>query len=191
MILRRLLLPPLLCLSFSVHAVEIEGVQFEDRTKSGNAELVLNGAGLRTRVFFKVYAIGLYVPEKKSTAADVLAQKGPKRLRIALLRDLTAEQFADALVERIQANHSAAEIEPLKARIEKFSALLLGLKAAPKGSTVVIDWLPESGTRLAFNGEKRGEDIPGEDFHRALLKIWLGDKPAQDDLKEALLGKAQ
>lgn len=189
--LRHLLLPPLLCLGLSAQAVEVEGVRFEDKTKAGNTELVLNGAGLRTRVFFKVYAIGLYVPEKKGVVTDILAQKGAKRLRIALLRDLTAEQFADALIERVQANHSAAELEPLKARLDKFSAILLGLKAAPKGATVVIDWLPESGTRLSFNGEKRGEDIPGEDFQRALLKIWLGDKPAQDDLKDALLGKAQ
>lgn len=187
---RHLLLLPLLCLGLAAQAVEIEGVQFEDKIKAGNTELVLNGAGLRTRVFFKVYAIGLYVTEKKAAAADVLAQKGAKRLRIALLRDLTAEQFADALIERVQANHSATELEALKARLDKFSAILLGLKAAPKGSVVAIDWLPESGTRLSFNGEKRGEDIPGEDFQRALLKIWLGDKPAQDDLKEALLGKA-
>jgi hypothetical protein len=189
--LRNLLLLPLACLSLAAQAVEIEGVKFDDRTKLGNAELALNGAGLRTRVFFKVYAVGLYVPEKKGAAADVLAQKGAKRLRIVTLRDLTAEQFADALVEGMQKNHAAAEIEPLKARIDKFRAIMLDLKEAPKGATVVIDWLPEIGTRLAFNGEKRGEDIPGEDFYRALLKVWLGDKPAQDDLKEALLGKSQ
>ncbi len=189
--IRNLLLLPLACLSLAAQAIEIEGIKFEDKTKLGNADLVLNGAGLRTRVFFKVYAIGLYLPEKKGAAADVLAQKGAKRLRIALLRDLTAEQFAEALVERIQANSTATEVGSLKARIDKFQATLLDLKAAPKGAVVGIDYLPESGTRLTFNGEKRGEDIPGEDFHRALLKIWLGDKPAQDDLKEALLGKSQ
>lgn len=184
-----LLLASLACLSFSAQAVEVEGIKFEDKARLGNAELVLNGAGLRTRVFFKVYAIGLYVPEKKAAAADILAQKGAKRLRIVTLRDLTAEQFADALVEGMQKNSSPAENEALKARIDKFRAVILDLKAAPKATTVVIEYLPESGTRLSFNGEKRGEDIAGEDFHRALLKIWLGDKPAQDDLKEALLGK--
>lgn len=191
--LRNLLLLPLACLSLAVQAVEIEGVKFDDKAKSGSgpqsADLILNGAGLRTRVFFKVYAIGLYLPEKKSAAADVLALKGAKRLRIVTLRDLTAEQFADALVEGMQKNHAAADLEPLKARIEKFRAVMLDLKAAPKGATVVIDWLPESGTRLTFNGEKRGDDIPGDDFHRALLKVWLGEQPAQDDLREALLGK--
>ena len=160
--LHNLLLAPLLCLSLAAQAIEIEGVKFEDKAKVGSG----------------------------AQGVD-LALKGAKRLRIVTLRDLTAEQFADALVEGMQKNHSAAELEPLKARIDTFRATMLDLKAAPKGATVIIDWLPESGTRLTFNGEKRGGDIPGDDFHRALLKVWLGDKPAQDDLKDALLGKAQ
>jgi hypothetical protein len=189
--LRHLLLVPLACLCVVAQAVEIEGVQFEDKATLAKTELVLNGAGLRKKVFFDVYAIGLYLPGKKSTTADILALKGPQHLRIVTLRDLTAEQFADALVEGLHKNHQAAELETLKARIDTFSNILRGLKAAPKGSSVVIDWLPESGTRLTFNGERRGEDIPGEDFHRALLRVWIGDKPAQDSLKDALLGKPQ
>jgi hypothetical protein len=55
---------------------------------------------------------------------------------------------------------------------------------------VLIDWLPENGTRLTVNGQVKGKDIAGEDFYKALLKIWLGNKPVQDDLKQALLGKA-
>ena len=188
---RILLIATLACLSISAWGTEIEGVRFDDKARVGNAELVLNGAGLRSRLFFKVYAIGLYLPGKKGAVADVLAQQGAKRLRIVTLRDLTAEQFADALVEGMRKNLSEVELDPLKARIEKFRGVILALKEAPKGAMVVIDYLPESGTRLVFNGEKRGEDIPGEDFQRSLLKIWLGDKPAQDDLKEALLGKPQ
>ena len=150
---------------------------------------MLNGAGLRAKLFIKVYVVGLYLPEKKGAAAEVLALKGPKRLAIVTLRELTAEQFADALVEGIHKNLADSEVEPLKPRIEQFRAAILALKTAPKGAAVQIDWLPESGTRLVFNGEKKGEDIPGEDFYNALLRIWLGDRPAQGDLKDALLGK--
>ena len=67
---------------------------------------------------------------------------------------------------------------------------LLAIGEAKSGTTVVIDWLPESGTRLTVNGQVKGKDIAGEDFYKALLKIWLGNKPVQDDLKQALLGKA-
>ncbi len=129
-----------------------------------------------------------YLPEKKATTADVLALKGAKRLHIVTLRDLTAEQFADALVEGMHKNLADAEVEPLKARIEQFRVAILALKEAAKGVQVEIDWLPATGTRLTVGGQKRGDDVPGEDFYKALLRIWLGDKPAQDDLKGALLG---
>ena len=189
--MKQLLLAMFIALAASAHAAEVAGVKFDDRTLLGATELVLNGAGLRNRMFLKVYAIGLYLPEKKSAAAELLALKGAKRMHIVTLRELTAEQFADALVEGIHKNHGDAEIEPLKARIEKFRAIVLDLKTAPKGAIVTLDWLPETGTQLTLNGEKKGDPIPGEDFHRALLRIWLGDRPAQDDLRDALLGGRQ
>jgi hypothetical protein len=37
----------------------------------------------------------------------------------------------------------------------------------------------------------KGKEIPGEDFANALLRVWLGDDPVQNDLKQGLLGKAQ
>lgn len=170
-------------------AADTGGVRFEDKSRVGGAELVLNGAGLRSRLFFKVYAVGLYAAEKKTGAEALLATKGAKRLHIVTLRDLTAEQFADALVAGIHKNYGESEYAALKARVDTFRAIILALKTAPAGTTVLLDWLPEVGTRLTFNGEKRGDDIPGEDFYQALLRIWLGEHPAQDDLKEALLGK--
>lgn len=189
--MRKLIFALWLALAAAAHAaVDVQGVRFEDQARLGNAELTLNGAGLRAKFFLRVYAVGLYVAERKRNADELLGAKGAKRLQIVTLRDLTAEQFADALVAGIHKNVAAAEVEALKARIERFKAVILALNVAPKGSVIQLDWLPEPGsTRLTFNGEKRGEDIGGEDFYRALLKIWLGSQPAQDDLKDALLGK--
>ena len=67
---------------------------------------------------------------------------------------------------------------------------MLGIGEARTGTAVLIDWLPDSGTRLTVNGQVVGKDIAGEDFFTALLNIWLGSKPVQGDLKQALLGKA-
>jgi len=172
------------------NAVEVAGVKFDDWVHLGNREIVANGAGLRKKVFFKVYAMALYLPEKQSDAAGALNVKGPKRISISLLRDLTAQQFVEAMQEGLAENHSAAEMAALKDRLKQFSDVMLTIVEAKTGTLIEIDWLPESGTHLSVGGQAKGVDIAGEDFYRALLRIWLGDKPVQDDLKQALLGKA-
>ncbi|MCZ7653337.1 MAG: chalcone isomerase family protein [Rhodocyclaceae bacterium] len=58
------------------------------------------------------------------------------------------------------------------------------------GTSIVFDWIPEKGTLLTIGGQMKGKEIAGEDFFAGLLKVWLGEDPAQDDLKQALLGKS-
>ena len=186
---RMIVLLALLTLNLA-HAVEVGGIRFDDTTRLGSSEVVANGAGLRKKAFFKVYAMALYLPAQQGEAEGALAAKGAKRIAISLLRDLSAQQFVDALQEGIAANHSAAELATFSERVRQFSDAMLALGEAKTGTSVLIDWIPESGTRLTVNGQARGKDIAGEDFYRALLTIWLGNKPVQDDLKQALLGKA-
>ena len=189
--MRTLILAVIAALSLNVaQAVEVAGVKFEDTTSLGNTSLVANGAGMRKKAFFKVYAMALYLPEKQADAEGVLSAKGAKRIAITLLRDLTAKQFVDALQEGVASNHSESEMAALKDRLNQFSDAMLGIGEAKTGAQVFIDFLPEGATRLTVNNEVRGSDLVGEDFFNALLKIWIGSKPVQDDLKQALLGKA-
>lgn len=188
--MRTLILAVIAALSLNVaQAVEVAGVKFEDKTSLGNASLVTNGAGMRKKAFFKVYAVALYLPEKQTDADAIFATKGAKRIAITLLRDLTAQQFVDALQDGVASNHSESEFAALKERLNRFSEAMLGIGEAKSGAQVFIDFLPEGATRLTVNNEVRGSDIAGEDFFNALLKIWIGNKPIQDDLKQALLGK--
>jgi hypothetical protein len=177
--------------ALGVQAAEVGGVKLEDKlrlTPTG-PELVLNGAGIRTRVFFKVYVGGLYLTEKKGTAAEVIGLAGPKRVSMTMLRDLTAQQLSEGLADGIRNNSSAAEQEALKARVDELVGIMNALGEAKKGDTILLDFLPESGTRMVVNGQPRGKPITGDDFYRALLRIWLGDKPVDDDLKKGMLGQ--
>jgi hypothetical protein len=166
----------------------VAGVNVADKVRVGAGELVLNGAGIRTRAIFKVYVGALYLAEKKSAAAEVLAQKGAKRVALTLLRDLSAQQLNEAFDNGIRANHSAAEVEALKPRITELLSLFTDGK---KGDVILIDFLPESGTGVNVNGVAKGKPIPGEDLYSALLRIWLGEKPVDGDLKKGMLGQAQ
>ncbi len=172
-------------------AAEVAGVKLEDKAKLGNAELVLNGIGLRTKVFFKVYVIGLYLPAKAATSNAVLEQKGVKRAHMVLLRDVSAEDFSDALIEGLTNNSSDAEMAALKPRIDQFRQAIVAAGEVKSGLVVHLDFLPETGTRLTLGGKQQGKDIPGEDFFNALLRIWVGEKPIQNNLKDTLLGKPQ
>lgn len=175
----------------AAQAAEVAGVKLDDKLRlaPGGPELVLNGAGIRTRVIFKVYVAGLYLPEKKGTTGEVLALAGPKRVAMTMLRDLGAQQLSEALAEGIRNNSSAAEQEALKARIEELLAIMNALGEAKKGDAILLDFLPDSGTRVVVNGQPRGKPIAGDDFYRALLRIWLGDKPVDGDLKKGMLGE--
>jgi hypothetical protein len=174
--------------AFPVFAAEVAGVKIDDKTRVGNSELTLNGAGLRRRAFFQVYAIGLYLPQKASNAAAVLEQPGPKRVSIHMLRDVGADAFTEALRDGIRANHSESDIKALEPRVNELAAIMAEVKEAKKGMAITLDWQPPSGTVMLVNGAPRGKPISGEDFYRALLRVWVGDKPVQDDLKRALLG---
>jgi hypothetical protein len=174
----------LMVLALPAAAVEVAGVKIDDKTRVGNAELALSGAGLRRRVFFQVYAIGLYVPDPK---ADRIAQAGPKRVLIHMLRDVGAEQFSEALADGIKANHSEAEAAALEPRVKQLAAIMAEVGEAKKGMAIALDWTGAQ-TQVVIDGKPAGQAIAGEDFYRALLRIWLGDKPVQDDLKKALLG---
>jgi hypothetical protein len=186
--MNRLILPLMLCAQLAF-AVEVAGIKVDERVRLGSSELQLNGAGVRTRLIFKVYVGALYLPERKSGAAEVLALRGAKRVSMTLLRDLRAKQLTDALEEGMRANHSEVEIAALRERLDALLAVMNEIGRAKEKTVITLDFLPESGTGVTVDGASRGKPIPGEDFFVALLKIWLGEKPVDADLKKAMLGQ--
>ena len=187
----RLLAAVLLALaSAAAWGAEVAGVTLpaSEQVSAGGAVLVLNGAGLRRKFIFKVYAIGLYLPHRAPTAEQALALAGPKGIDIRMLRDVSAEEFTNALFDGLRANQGPSGMKAIEPRARQLAALMATLKEAKDGMRIALDWLPGQGTRVAVDGKPIGDPIPGEGFYRALLGIWLGPHPVQADLKNALLG---
>jgi hypothetical protein len=103
-----------------------------------------------------------------------------------LLRNLSADQLVDALVEGLAANNPPAEMAAIKPQTDELVRIMKGFGEVKEGNVVTLDFV-DGATRIGFNGEAKGS-IGGEPFNKALTRIWLGDKPIQDDLKKALLG---
>jgi len=180
----------LVALSAASGAPCLAGGELPERTSVGRRELVLNGAGVNRRLFFKVYLAGLYLAERRQTPEDVLALGGPKRVSVTLLRNVPTRALVDALKGGIRVNCSPEERQALESRVEQLAAALLAVEEGLKGDVITFDWLPGEGTLVSVNGEAKGRAIPGADVYRALLRVWLGERPASSGLKKALLGGA-
>jgi hypothetical protein len=178
----------LLCLSSQACALDIDGVKLEEQIRLDAHPLVLNGAGLRTKFFFKVYVAALYLAEKKHSSEAILADAGPRRLALYMLREVSAKKMLDAISEAMPANLNADELKALESRMARFSGMFSSVSEVKKGDVIIFDYEPGTGTHVSIAGVDKGY-IDGADFNRALLKIWIGDKPAQADMKQSMLGK--
>jgi len=177
----------LLVLSQPVISQEVEGVNIPDQAVlSNNAKVALNGAGVRTKFFFDIYIGALYTENKSSSSQQIFSQVGSKRVLMHFLYDdLAKEKITDAWTEGFKANNSEAEYQKLQTRLNYFNEFFSDMK---KGEQVRMDYIPNNGTEVWVNDKLRGT-IKGSDFNIALLKVWLGDEPADNSLKEAMLGK--
>jgi hypothetical protein len=185
--MKTLLLSLSLLAALPAPAAEVAGVRIDDKARVGSTDLVLNGAGVRRRVVFQVYAMGLYLPRKTSSAAQAIGGEGPKRVAIHMLRDVGAAQFTDALADGIRDNHSEVEAKAHEPRVKALAAVMAEVKEAKKGMVIVLD-MAGGAVQMSIDGKPAGKPIDGAEFSRALLRIWLGDRPVQEDLKKALLG---
>ncbi len=179
----------LLFFSGPLHALDIEGVHVEDRITldDGKTQLPLNGAGVRTRFVFRVYVGALYLKQKMTAVTEVLNDAGPKRVAMHMLRDLSADQLLTALNDGLKNNHTPEQLAAMAAQIKQLEGIFGAVKAAKEGDVILIDLVPGAGTRITVNGSAKGT-IPGAGFYAALLRVWLGENPADADLKKAMLG---
>ncbi len=177
----------MLCLPMQAFALKVSGVEVPEKVRVESSDLVLNGAGTRTKLVFKVYVAALYLGEKKGTAEDVLADGKPKRVELHMLRHVDAGEFMEAFRKGITANLTAEEFVPLSIRFLQFTKVFTSVGKVEEGSVITLDYLPGVGTVVGVDGKERWR-VEGFDFYRGLLKIWLGSKPVQDDLKKSLLG---
>lgn len=169
-----------------LHAAEVAGVKIDDQIKVAGTDLVLNGAGLRSKVFIKVYVGALYAQQKATAPAAFIDSTAPRRMTLRLLRDIDADTLYGALHDGLKGNHSEAELAALKPQIDQFAEIMKKGGNAKNGDTIAIDFAAD-GVAVAFNGEARGK-VASAPFAKALMKVWLGDNPVDGSLKKALLG---
>ncbi len=177
----------LLFFSFNLQAAELAGVHVDDSvTTASGDQLVLNGMGLREKLWIDVYVGSLYLSAKASNVAEIIAQPGPVRIDMDIVyKEISSKKLNKAWKEGFEKNQPPERLKTLQSRIDRFYTLFE--EPAKKGDKYIIEYLPGKGTSIRKNGVELGV-IEGEDFKNALLEIWLGNHPADKSLKKGMLG---
>lgn len=169
-------------------SVQIDDIVYEDAAAVKNAALELNGAGLRKKVFFKVYSAGLYLPARTSSSEEVLASAAPIFVRLGLLRDVDASTFVDALKEGLLDNSSKEELDRISSEVDALVDVMNKIGDVKTGDLVDFQFDEESLTSVSLNGRVLGERIGGRELFNAVLRIWIGENAIDSSLKKSLLG---
>jgi hypothetical protein len=170
-------------------SVELAGVKLPGSVQVGGATLQLNGAGIRYKFFIKVYTAGLYLTGRAETPETALAAAGPKRIQVQMLRDIDANELGRLFTRGMQDNMTRAEFSKSIPGTLRMAEIFSSRRKLVAGDNFSVDWVPGIGTSVLVNGKPQGEPIKEPEFFNALLSIWLGKRPADGDLKAALLGQ--
>jgi Chalcone isomerase-like len=159
-------------------------VKVPDSVNVGGADLALNGLGIRKATFLnvKVYVASLYLPQKANDAAQVHGD-GPWQLALHFVRDVDASDISDAFNEGFE-KAAGDNLAALRQRIDSLNARMVDFK---KGQYLSFANDPAKGLAVDVNGAN-GSAIEGVDFAAALLAVWIGKEPPNEDLKAGLLG---
>ena len=179
-----------LALPARAQVVEVAGVKYAPTVQLAGVPLQLNGAGIRYKFVVKVYTAGLYLGAKAATPEAVLAAPGPKRLHVVMLRDIDANELGKLFTRGMQDNAPKEEFSKFIPGTLKLAEIFSAQKRLKAGDSFFVDFTPGVGTTVLVNGKPTADAIKEPEFYAALLRIWLGNSPADNTLKDALLGKA-
>lgn len=184
--MRRFILAAALTLAtVDAGAASLAGVTIPDTASVNGHNLVLNGAGVRKKLFIKVYTGALYLQAKQANAAAILAADAPRRMVMHFVFDAGKGKITEAWTEGLEANvpNAAAEV---KANFATLSSWMGDMK---DGQEIVLTYVPGTGTTVQVAGATKGT-LMGKATADAILATWIGPKPGPgDDFKKAVLGK--
>ncbi|MGP1614235.1 MAG: chalcone isomerase family protein [Pollutimonas bauzanensis] len=176
-----------LCLAPLAAAAQAGGVKIANQVSTDVQPLFLNGAGVRKRFVFDVYAAALYTAAPTPDAQAIIHSNQPRRLQLTLLRSIDGAALLDALDEGLKANNPAQELRQMDSAIAQFREIMKSAGPGRNGDTIELDF-NATGIAVSFKGRELGQ-VKDPHLPAALMRVWLGEKPAQESLKQALLGR--
>jgi len=162
--------------------------KFDPAMEVQGAKLQLNGAGTRYKAIFKVYDMGLYTTKKVSSPAELLALPGPKRLQFTALRELPGTDLGRLFLKGMGDNSSKELVQRHALSSARLIEVFSGRSKMLPGESFAMEYVPGKGTTFYILGKPQGAPVGDDEFFQMVMRIWVGDSPADSQLRDALLG---
>lgn len=176
-----------LCFVLNVHGqMDVGGVKVPYTFKTDETTLVINGAGIREKYFMDMYVGTLYLKAKTNDAAKIMNADEAMCIKLQIVSGLITSEKMTKAVDEGFAKSTNKNITPYSAKIKQFKDVFS--QKINKGDMFDIVYESAEGVSVFKNG-KISTTIPGLDFKKVLFGIWLCNDPADEDLKEKMLGK--
>ena len=164
---------------------------FEPSAEIGGTALQLNGKGTRYRLAFKVYDMALYTTKKVSSAEELLALPGPKRLQFVALRELPGTELGRLFLRGMSDNATSLQMTRHAQASARLIEVFSGRPKMLPGEAFAMDFEPGKGTTFYILGKAQGAPVGDAEFFGLVLRIWFGDSPADRLLRDALLDRSR
>jgi len=169
-------------------ALAAPATKFEPTAEVRGTRLQLNGAGTRYKAIFKVYDMALYTTKKVGTPEELLSAPGPKRLYFVALRELPGTDLGRLFIKGLSENSPKEQVQKHALSTTRFIEIFSGKSKMLPGESFAMEFTPGKGTQFFITGQPQGEPVGDDEFFGMVLKIWVGASPADEGLKDALLG---
>lgn len=175
-------------LSLPANGQTIEGLAVEPYSMCHGTKLVLNGAGLRKRGYYKANVVALYLPEKTSNPEAVYKLTGLRRIKLHILRDFGVSTLARIFLADFKQVATEQEFKQLIPEVAELGRLYSLVGKVSAGDVLTVDWLPGTGIETRFNDRLLGEKpMNSELAYQIYLRMFIGDA-VPVELRSALLG---
>lgn len=168
--------------NFSNAQTKVGDATLPNNTTLSGEEMMLNGAGMREKMWIDLYAGGLYVQSKSNNANTIINADAPMAIKMHIVSGMVSQsKMIGAVTDGFEKSTSGkATAEEKASFIACFNDEIV--------KEDVFDVVYANGTTIVYKNGKEKGSVSGLEFKKALFGIWLGNKPADKDLKKGMLG---
>ena len=176
--------------SFSQDDLVFDGVKIKTSIKVDDGDdktkLILNGAGIRDKMWINLYVQALYLTTKSTDPQMILDADETIATRLHVTSSLVSKKkLIEAIEEGIVKSYKG-DLNAIKDRMHTF----MGFFETQIEKEGYVDMVYSSNTKntSVYINKKFIGSVPGKDFRKALFGIWLEENCVDKTLRKRLLG---